>query len=405
MQIPADRKSQPLKFIGLILFIILLMVVVFFTQTSSKAEEFETVSPQYDYLQTTVSAFGSLQPKIRHSILAQVNGIVENIYKRPGDKVNQGDLIIELVNPKLNRSIEQEKLLLQGKQAELEKVRASQRQALQKQESKVLIAQYDLTITQNKLEAQSKLAALSIVSSLELQQSKLNQQKANLLLEQEKYALDALKAMQKAEMNAYEFELQRAKKQLELLERDRENLQIRAGRKGIIVKLNSNLEAGLNIQEDTMIGQIADPASLFALLRVQASQASLLELNQSVDIKIKGQNVSGVIERISPNVENSTVEVEVSFTEALPIHSMSNMSVTANIHYRSKDKNLILTKLRHINYVGPNTVLVKDKNSQTVKQQQITVGWIGEQHIQILEGLAMSDQVLLIDPIEWKGSL
>lgn len=405
MQIPADRKSQPLKFIGLILFIILLMVVVFFTQTSSKAEEFETVSPQYDYLQTTVSAFGSLQPKIRHSILAQVNGIVENIYKRPGDKVNQGDLIIELVNPKLNRSIEQEKLLLQGKQAELEKARASQRQALQKQESKVLIAQYDLTITQNKLEAQSKLAALSIVSSLELQQSKLNQQKANLLLEQEKYALDALKAMQKAEMNAYEFELQRAKKQLELLERDRENLQIRAGRKGIIVKLNSNLEAGLNIQEDTMIGQIADPASLFALLRVQASQASLLELNQSVDIKIKGQNVSGVIERISPNVENSTVEVEVSFTETLPIHSMSNMSVTANIHYRSKDKNLILTKLRHINYVGPNTVLVKDKNSQTVKQQQITVGWIGEQHIQILEGLAMSDQVLLIDPIEWKGSL
>ena len=405
MQIPADRKSQPLKFIGLILFIILLMVVVFFTQTSSKAVELETVSPQYDYLQTTVSAFGSLQPKIRHSILAQVNGIVENIHKRPGDKVNQGDLIIELVNPKLNRSIEQEKLLLQGKQAELEKVRASQSQALQKQESKVLIAQYDLTITQNKLEAQNKLAALSIVSSLDLQQAKLNQQKANLLLEQEKYALDALKTMQKAEMNAYEFELQRANKQLELLERDRENLQIRAGRKGVIVKLNSNLEAGLNIQADTMIGQIADPSSLFALLRVQASQASLLELNQSVDTKIKGQNVLGVIERISPNVENSTVEVEVSFTETLPVHSMSNMSVTANIHYRSRDKNLILTKLRHINYVGPNTVLVKDKNSQTVKQQQITVGWIGEQHIQILEGLAMSDQVLLIDPIEWKGSL
>ncbi|TLX46749.1 hypothetical protein C1E24_12130 [Pseudoalteromonas phenolica] len=405
MQIPTDKKSQSLKIISALTIIILLVSAVVSMQNTSKPLEIETVSPSYDYLQTTVSAFGSLQPKVRHSILAQVDGIIENIYKRPGDKVSQGDLIIELVNPKLNRSIEQEKLLLQGKLAELEKMKATQRQLLQKQESKVLIAQYDLTISQSKLEAQNKLAALSIVSSLDLQQAELNQQKAKLFLEQEKYALDALKAMQKAEMNAYEFELQRATKQLELLERDKENLKIRAGQKGVIVKLNTNLEAGLNIQEDTMIGQIADPASLFALLRVQASQASLLELNQSVDIKIKGQHVSGLIERISPNVENSTVEVEVKFTQVLPSHSISNMSVTANIHYKSKDKNLLLVKPKHINYAGTNTVLVKNEISQRVKPQQITVGWIGEQHIQILEGLAVNDEVVLTDPREWDGSL
>lgn len=406
MQIPQDKQYRSPK-IGLLgVGLLALCGVGYALWPPAQASEAAVIATAtFEKIATSISAYGSLQPKTRYSIVGLVNGNIDNMALRPGDLVNVGDAIITLVNPKLERELEQVQLSLLGERADFEKLMATQKMALAQQQSRIQTAGFDLTIAKSRLSAQQKLAELSIVSAIDLQQTELQYEKVALLVAQEKEAYHTLQATQSAEKKAQEFYLLRAEKQIELLQKDIDNLVIRAGIDGLIVKLDTELEEGLSIEEGKVLGQIADPSSLYALLRIQVGQASLLALQQRVDIQVKGQSFSGVIERISPNVENATVEMDVKFIDALPSNGLSNMAVTASIHIESAQATILLDKPQHINAPGPASLLIANEQSLAYEVRNVTVGWVGEQKIQILAGLALNERVILINPETWKETL
>ncbi len=403
MRIPKDNPTNYWK-LSLACFIIFIVLIAlyFLNQKADAKANFFASTPELGRITTSINAYGSLQPKSRYSILGFVGGNIQSISLRPGDKVLKNDPIITLMNPKLIREAEQAQLSLLGEHAVLEKLRAMQKMDLSRQKAQLQLTEYDLTIALSRMLAKRKLAQQNIISVIDLQEIELQYDKANLLVKLEKEAITTLVATQAAELKSQQFHLQRAEKQLELLQKDIENLVIRAGINGVIVKLDSELEEGLTIDEGKSIGQIADPQSLYALLRVQASQASLLALQQSVDISLKGKLIKGAIERISPNVENSTVEIEVRLNETLPDNAMTNMAITASIHIESAQESMLLAKLPHINYSGANSVVVK--SGQQYVTRKIIVGWVGEDQIEIIDGLSMNEKVLSVSPDKWEES-
>ncbi|NRA61778.1 MAG: HlyD family efflux transporter periplasmic adaptor subunit [Psychrobium sp.] len=404
MQIPRDKQSSPTKLLlGFVAGILLLLAFYVFSQSKQVKTTFPSSVPTMGLIVTSISAYGSLQPKSRYSILGLGCGNIDKISLRPGDKVVASDPIITLVNPKLLREAEQVQLSLLGERAVFEKLLATQKMELSRQKAQLQLTQYDLTIALSRLSAKKKLAKQKIISDIDLQEVELQYQKANLMVRLEKEAINTLGATQAAEIKAQQFYLQRANKHVELMQRDIDNLVIRAGISGVIVKLDSELEQGLRIAEGKVLGQIADPKSLYALLRVQASQASLLALHQGVDISIKGRNIHGEIERISPNVENATVEIEVKLIGVLPENTMSNTAVTASIHIESLQQTMLLAKPPHVNYPGRISVVVKNINQYEIRK--ITIGWVGEEQVQILNGLSLNDQVLMLSPKKWKESV
>lgn len=405
MEIPAAKSSnwQRPSLVVSILVIVSFALYSFFSGAQASPNYAVTV-PKVDKLVTTIGAYGSLQPRERYSILSMVQGHVDSIQLRPGDQVHTGDEIIRLVNPKLLREAEKVELSLLGEKASFEKLVANQQMELAKQQARIQLAEYDLTIASSHLSAQEKLAKVNIISAIELQQAQLKFQKATLQVKQEQDGLATLTITQNAEKRAQEYYLKKAKKELELLQKDIENLVIRAGISGVIVKLSSELEEGLNLSEGQLIGQIADPSSLYALLKVQANQASLLTIGQPVNIELKGQKIKGQLQRISPNIENSTVEIEVKFDQALPANTMANTAVTADIFVESQQQTLLVNKLPHINYSGLNQVIVQRSGSEDYEYRQVTVGWVGKDRFQVLNGLSAQDKIVMVDPEQWQGA-
>lgn len=173
----------------------------FFTDAQTPPK-FTVTTPKMDKLVTTIGAYGSLQPSERYSILSMVQGHVDNIQLRPGDQVQPGDEIIRLVNPKLLREAEKVELSLLGEQASFEKLVANQQMELAKQQARIQLAEYDLTIASSHLAAQQKLATVNIISAIELQQAQLKFQKATLQVKQEQDGLNTLTITQSAEKRA-----------------------------------------------------------------------------------------------------------------------------------------------------------------------------------------------------------
>jgi HlyD family secretion protein len=346
----------------------------------------------------TIHAYGSLQPQTRYSIMSQVNGTIEQIHLKPGDIAKAGETIITLSNPKLSREAEKAKLDWLTEQANLQKLQSAHLNATAEHASKVKLAGFELALAENRLKANKMVYQQQVISSLDLQQSQLAYEKARLTLDDLQQQQQTLQNSQQAELAAFRYILQRAEQQYELLQTDIRHLQIKAGIDGLVNKLNADLEEGQSIEAGFGLGQLADPLSLYAQLRVQANDINRLSQGQPVKIQVKDQTVTGVIQRISPQVDNSTVEVDVKLTTDLPPGAISNISVSATIEVQARQASVQLKKPPHVQQSGDYYVVVASAAEQQLRR--ISVGWVGAEHIEILTGIDPGDKVLLADPVQ-----
>ncbi|MBB1383785.1 efflux RND transporter periplasmic adaptor subunit, partial [Shewanella sp. SR41-2] len=60
----------------------------------------------------TVSGYGKLVPKTQRGINTMSSGHIIEVLQQPGNVVNKGDVIIQLNNPKLQRTMETSELAL-----------------------------------------------------------------------------------------------------------------------------------------------------------------------------------------------------------------------------------------------------------------------------------------------------
>ncbi|MBU1437865.1 MAG: HlyD family efflux transporter periplasmic adaptor subunit [Gammaproteobacteria bacterium] len=407
MKIPDDRRWFDFNRRTLLFALCVLgipVVVYAFWPKRPQATEFMLASPVTARINTTIHAYGSLQPKTRYSIISQINGNVEQIHLRPGDVAKAGEIIITLSNPKLTREAEKAQLEWLAEQANLQKLQAGQLNAISVQQSQVKLAQYELALAENRLKANKTVYQQQVISRLDLQQTELAYEKARLTLADLQQLQQTLQTTHQAELTAYQYILQRAEKQYELLQNDIRHLEIRAGIDGLVNKLNTDLEEGQSVEAGTGLGQLADPTSLYAQLRVQASDITMLANQQVVEINIKDQMMAGVVQRISPQVDNATVEVDVRLTESLPANAMSNMAISAIIRVQAKQPSLLLKKPPHIKHAGPNVLLIaanKDGDATDYQPRQVQIGWVGTDQIEVLDGLTSSDSVVLADPAQF----
>lgn len=400
MKIPEDKKynisGQAL--LATLCFLLVCILTYACWPTTAQDQNHEITRPYTGKINTTISAYGSLQPKVRHSIISMVSGNIEQIHLRPGNVAKVGDIIMSLSNPKLVRAAEKAELEWLAEKANLEKLKATQLKQLSELRSQEKIANFELKIADSRLKARKILYGQQIVSALELQQAELEYAKSEQALFDQKQALKTLYITQKAELQAHQFVLTKARKEVELLKQDIEHLKIKASIDGVITKLNTDLDEGQFIEEGQSLGQLADPKSLYALVRVQAGDIAMLANGQPVSISLREHKVHGYVSRISPQVDNSTVEVDVAIEAALPDSAISNVSISASINVSSDQDTLLVNKPPHIQHSGINQLVVTEDNSASYRIRQVQIGWLGDEQMQVLHGLTSRDYVVMLDP-------
>ena len=125
MEIPQDNSSF-LKALRVPVVIVICLALLYAGvslaksafSTPVKATDLSIDTVQQAALQNQVSAFGQLVPAKVHSLIAMVDGRVQQVLARPGQLVSAEQPLLQLVNPKLQRLLEEQELMLQAAQAE-----------------------------------------------------------------------------------------------------------------------------------------------------------------------------------------------------------------------------------------------------------------------------------------------
>jgi hypothetical protein len=173
------------------------------------------------------------------------------------------------------------------------------------------------------------------------------------------------------------------------------SMRVRAGAAGEIQDFD--LEVGQWVMPGTTLTRVAQPGQLMAELRIPETQARDVQVGQPAIIDTRTDSIAGAVRRVDPNVQNSSVLVEVRLTEELPPGARPSLSVDGTIE---------LERLQDVLYVARPTYgqanaqvslfkLTEDGNEAV--RVTVRLGRSSVNEIEVLEGLQEGDVIILSD--------
>ena len=342
---------------------------------------------------------GTLVPREIRWIAAQTDGRVERIVVRPGAIVEPETVIIEMSNADLLQQTEEARYALEAAEADFIEAELSLRGLQLDQRAALAVANAEYEGARLQAEAEKTLADEHIIPAIQFRRSELLAEQLKIRLDIEQDRLDQFSASMEAQLAAQRARLEQVRnayaRQQELVR----SLDVRAGIAGVLQQVP--VEVGQRVSLGANLARVARPDELMAELRIAETQARDVQIGQRVDVDTRNGIVEGQVIRIDPAVQAGTVQVDVELVGELPRGARPDLSVDGTIE---------IERLPDVVYTGrpaygqPNSTVTLFKlapDGETAIRVPVELGRSSVNAIEIVQGLAPGDQVILSDSSAW----
>ncbi|MGB7190975.1 MAG: efflux RND transporter periplasmic adaptor subunit [Acidobacteriaceae bacterium] len=346
-----------------------------------------------------VRGLGTLVPREDsiQLIPAQTDATVVRIRVLPGAKVTPDTILADLADPELQQKLLDAQLQLKQAQADYKSMQATLESTLM--DKKTAAAAVSADYTQDQLQAQTdkQLYQLGVISGLAYNKSKGT---ADQLTIQHKLSQQQIDVNQKAievQLASSETKIDQARALLNLYQREKDALEVRAGISGVLTPLATPLQVGQHVTVGTPLAEVVQPDKLKAALQIAETQAHDVQIGQQAEIDTHNGIVPGHVTRIDPAVVNGTRTVDVSLDGPLPSGAVPQLSVDGTIDLQRLHDVLYVGRPAFGNENSTISLFRIDPNGKTATRVQVQVGRASVTEIQILGGLKEGDHVILSD--------
>jgi HlyD family secretion protein len=360
----------------------------------------------------SVVATGKVEPLSKVDVKSKASGLIKYLYVNAGDRVRQGQLLVELDKETLEAQLKEARAVLQSAESNLREtefqgktLRANLRKAQLEAENR----DYEFMVTEYK--RYRELFGQGLVSKSDFDS-----------VEQKMQATEVGHKSLQADVNIKEAEIEQNGRTIEKarsavtqaqaqFERAEENLRyasIRSPIDGVVLSrevevgdaVSSILQLGSNA---TLIMTLGDVRELYIKGRVDETDIGLVKLDQPVRVTVdsyKNRTFQGKVFRIAPmGVEKDNVtrfEVRVSIMNDLDLLKV-NMSANAEIILEERHGVLLIPESALIyNEKRQTFVEVPDISTKTGRKQvAVQIGLGNGARAEVVSGLNLGQQVVL----------
>jgi HlyD family secretion protein len=360
----------------------------------------------------SVVAIGKVEPLSKVEIKSKASGIIKYLYVNVGDKVKEGQLLVELDKEILEAQLKEARAFLtaaEGRLQEIDSEGRTLRAGLNKAQLEAENKDYDFMVTEFARRKELFSQGLIPKSELDSVEQKLKS------TEVAKKALIAAVTVKEAEIEQNKKSIQKAQAEIvqaqAQLERTEENLKyasIRSPISGVV--LSRELEVGDAVSSILQLGSTAtlimtlgDVQEVYVKGKVDETDIGVVRLGQLVRITVdayKNRTFQGKVFRIAPmGVEKDNVtrfEVRVSILNDIDLLKV-NMSTNAEIILEEHHDVLLIPESSLIyNEKRETSVEVPDLTTKTGRRQvAVRIGLSNGAKAEVLGGLKKGDQVVL----------
>lgn len=346
-------------------------------------------------LQVSVDGYGVLRSNKQRLISAESPATVADILLRPGAEVQADSVILQLQDPQLQQELDTATMAVSRQQATVKRGRlANQREVLAEEAVLAeLTAQRDTQTL--RLTATRDLAARGVIPAIEFQSAELQERQLSERIVLQQKRLQQLKDVANEDLNIATEELNQAKALLQRLEQRVAKLTVRAGIQGVLqrlpVELGQSVTAG---QELALVGSSQD---LQALIRVSQSKVEQLRLGQSAVVNTRRETAKAEVSRITPQVQDGTVEVELRFVDAVPASARPELNVDAQILTAELNDVLYLERPVNVQSHTSSPLFRYDQDNQQLHITQLLFGDEAGRYLALQSGATEGETFVVSD--------
>ena len=411
MDIP--RKNQKRKrWIRRGLFILITLIVV--VGATIGLSRLEPAVPSVDFrtlwtdavkrgdMLREVRGVGTLMSEDVWVVSSQVSGRVRAILIEPGTEVDANTVILELTNPQLEQDWLNAQSSLNSAQAQLSAQKAQLQDQLLETEARKAGMEASLKEARLTLEVDQQQYEDGLISELNfnLSKARLENQETLLEISQKRWTMFE-EVTYPAQLASAQATLDQAQSQYNLKKSQRDSLNVRAGKPGVLASVQQKIELGESVSQGTVLARITNPKRLKARLKIPEVQARDVRIEQKAEIDTYNGKIPGEVSRIDPTVMEGNVTVDIVLLGELPEGARPDLSVVGTVE---------IERLTDILYVGRPVFASNESTVEVFKvvedgkyaiRSRVELGRSSVSTIEVLEGLAVGDEIILSDMSQW----
>lgn len=399
----ARRRRRRLLFslAGLAL-VLVLGAAIFLVQPAAPKVDRESVwigDVRQGPLEVKIAGFGTFVSVDQRWITAQTNGNVDRRLLLPGAAVEPDSVILELSNPELRQNLRNAELELASAQARLANERVREEDALLEMEYQLAQLQANYENAALDVRVNEELFAEGLVAERELLRSRVAESQWGRQSEILQRRLESRREQMEQNLAPALANVSQQEERLALLQRQVEELKVRAGIHGVLQRLP--VEEGEQVSPGTQLAQVSDPTRLKAVIRIAETQAKDLALGQTAIIDNHNGTARAEVARIDPAVEAGQVSVDLRIPGELPRGARADQTVEGEIELASLADVVFIRRpsvAREFSSVG---LFVLDPQGSLAVRRQVSFGRGSVSEIEVRQGLQPGERVILSDTSQW----
>ncbi|MDD2590783.1 MAG: HlyD family efflux transporter periplasmic adaptor subunit [Fermentimonas sp.] len=347
-----------------------------------------TEAPFLDY----VDAEGIIQPILTIKLNALESGMVQQIVAEEGTMLHQGDTIMILQNPELERTIEEQ-------QAEWES------QRILYQEKRLEMEQKSLLLKQQTLQAEYELSRLEKDYALGIEEFNMGvKSKAQLDVQHEEYIyktkntalqLEGLRHDSAATILRRELmnnDLERARKNTTHAGKRMDNLVVRAPISGQLSFLNVTL--GQQVRQSENIGEIKVMDNFKIRTQLSEYYIDRVMVGLPASVTYQGEKYPLKVSKVVPEVRDRQFQVELIFTDDKPDNVRIGKSYRLQVELDQPDSAIVIPRGDFFQVTGGQWIYKVNSSGDKAIRTPITVGRQNPVQYEIIGGLEPGEKVI-----------
>ena len=347
-----------------------------------------TEAPFLDY----VDAEGIIQPILTIKLNALESGMVQQIVAEEGTMLHQGDTIMTLQNPELERTIEEQ-------QAEWES------QRILYQEKRLEMEQKSLLLKQQTLQAEYELSRLEKDYALGIEEFNMGvKSKAQLDVQHEEYIyktkntalqLEGLRHDSAATILRRELmnnDLERARKNSTHAGKRMDNLVVRAPISGQLSFLNVTL--GQQVRQSENIGEIKVMDNFKIRTQLSEYYIDRVMVGLPASVTYQGEKYPLKVSKVVPEVRDRQFGVDLVFTDKKPDNVRIGKSYRIQVELDQPDNAIIIPRGDFFQVTGGQWIYKVNSSGDKAIRTPITVGRQNPVQYEIIGGLEPGEKVI-----------
>lgn len=319
-------------------------------------------------------------------------GRVEEIYIEDGASVEAGQPLVLLSNTTLQLTVLSNEAQVSEQLNNLRNTELALEQNRLSHKSNLIDINYNIIRLSREIERKRPLVKSGFVSKSEFEQlvDEYDFYVARREVTLESQAND--ERLQKAQMVQLKIAGEQLKKNLEVAQKNLENLNVKAPVNGRLTAFN--VEIGQSLSRGERIGRVDDPSSFKVTANIDEFYLARVDIGQTADFSIGGGNYHLRISKIYPQVTNGTFRVDLIFTDDEPEGIRRGQTVQLNLQLGDPSTSILIPNGAFYQDTGGNWIFVVAPDGSRAIKRNIRLGRRNVRFIEVLDGLEPGEKVI-----------